>query len=41
MESQKIRIRLKGYDVALVDQSVAQIINKAIIGREEVGSTLS
>jgi small subunit ribosomal protein S10 len=29
MESQKIRIRLKGYDVALVDQSVAQIINKA------------
>ena len=29
MESQKIRIRLKGYDVSLVDQSVAQIINKA------------
>lgn len=29
MESQKIRIRLQGYDSALVDQSVAQIIGKA------------
>lgn len=29
MESQKIRIRLQGYDAALVDQSVAQIIGKA------------
>ena len=28
-ENQKIRIRLKGYDSALVDQSVSQIINKA------------
>lgn len=29
MESQKIRIRLKGYDVSLVDQSVSQILTKA------------
>lgn len=28
-KNQKIRIRLKGYDSALVDQSVSQIINKA------------
>ena len=28
-ENQKIRIRLKGYDSSLVDQSVSQIINKA------------
>lgn len=29
MNNQKIRIRLKGYDVALVDQSVNQILTKA------------
>jgi small subunit ribosomal protein S10 len=29
MDSQKIRIRLKGFDVALVDQSVGMIISKA------------
>ncbi len=28
-ENQKIRIRLKGYDSSLVDQSASQIINKA------------
>jgi small subunit ribosomal protein S10 len=27
--SQKIRILLKGYDVSIVDQSVAQIVSKA------------
>jgi len=29
MDSRKIRICLQGYDSALVDQSVSQIINKA------------
>jgi len=29
MENQKIRIRLKSYDVSLLDQSVVQLINKA------------
>ena len=29
MENQKIRIRLKAYDVGLLDQSVGQIISKA------------
>lgn len=29
MENQKIRIRLKGYESSLVDQSVALIVNKA------------
>lgn len=28
-KSQKFRIRLKGYDLALVDQSVSRIINQA------------
>lgn len=28
-KNQKIRIRLKGYDPALVDQSVSQIVSKA------------